>query len=54
MSPAYSRISSIDSCSSRIISLKPWMPVSGVRNSWLTMETNSLFARFSRSSCSTA
>src|SRR5216117_3322046 len=30
------------------------MPVSGVRNSWLTTETKSLFARFSRSSSATA
>jgi len=35
-------------------SLNPWMPVSGVRNSWLTMETKLLLALFSFSSCSTA
>src|SRR5436309_1769599 len=54
MSDAYSFISDIERSSSRIISLNPWMPVSGVRNSWLTIDTNSLFARFTRSSCSTA
>ena len=52
MSPAYSFISSTVSGSSRIISENPWIPVSGVRNSWLTIETKSLFARLSRSSSS--
>jgi hypothetical protein len=36
--------------SSRIISLNPWMPVSGVRNSWLTMDTKSLLTLVSRAS----
>ena len=35
-----------------MISLKPWMPVRAVLNSWLTIEMNSLFSRFSRSSSS--
>src|SRR2546430_3815407 len=38
------------SCS-RMSSLKPWIPTSAVRNSWLTIETNSLLSRFSFSSC---
>jgi hypothetical protein len=33
MSEAYSFTSAVGRSSSRIISLKPWMPVSGVRNS---------------------
>src|SRR5689334_1996314 len=32
-------------------SLKPWMPTSAVRNSWLTIDMNSLFNRLSFSRC---
>ena len=49
MSVARPLTSSAPMVSSRRISLKPWMPTSAVRNSWLTIDTNSLLSSFRRS-----
>src|SRR5204862_232990 len=47
--PPYARSSSGSSPPSRMSSLKPWMPVSAVRNSWDTIDRNSVFVRSSLS-----